>query len=234
MGVTGTVQLLVSLNGNSARVLALVSTDLTNDMLVSWYAMVDLGILPQSFPLPARAFCASPAGLVPSLRQEFGAVLSDELSMTPMTESEPMHVYLAGNVVPVYVSTPRKVPLRYQTEAGKTIADLVLRKVIVPVSVPTSWCSPAFFVPKVDNKRVRLVTDYTALNKFVQRPTHPFPSSRDIMQAVPPSAKVFAKMDAVHGYFQLALDEASSALTTLLLESGRYVTSATVSPSIYI
>ena len=34
--------------------------------------------------------------------------------------------------------------------------------------------------------------------------------------------KFFAKMDGIHGYFQLALDEESSKLTTFLLPSGRY------------
>ena len=29
----------------------------------------------------------------------------------------------------------------------------------------------------------------------------------EIMQSIPPDAKFFAKLDAVHGYFQLALDE---------------------------
>ena len=44
----------------------------------------------------------------------------------------------------------------------------------------------------------------------------------EIVQSVPSSAKFFAKLDAVHGYFQLALDEESSKLTTFLLPSGRY------------
>ena len=42
------------------------------------------------------------------------------------------------------------------------------------------------------------------------------------MQSIPEDAKFFAKLDAVHGYFQLALDEESSYLTTLLIPSGRY------------
>ena len=123
---------------------------------------------------------------------------------------------------PIHVTTARKVPIRFQEEANKTIKELLDKGVITPVTTPTLWCSPAFFVPKADNKRVRLVTDYTALNKHVQRPTHPFPSSRDIMQSIPADAKVFAKMDAVHGYFQLGMDEESSYLTTFLLPSGRY------------
>ena len=69
---------------------------------------------------------------------------------------------------------------------------------------------------------MRLVTDYTKLNKFVHRPIHPFPSTHDIMQSIPHGQKLFAKLDAVHGYFQLALDEESSFLTTFLLPQGRF------------
>ena len=100
---------------------------------------------------------------------------------------------------------------------------LLKKKVITKVETPTDWCSPAFFVAKKDSNKVRMVTDFTNLNKYVKRPVHPFPSSEEIMQAVPPDAKFFAKMDAVHGYFQLAIDQESSFLTTFLLPSGRYI-----------
>ena len=42
------------------------------------------------------------------------------------------------------------------------------------------------------------------------------------MQSIPEDAKYFAKLDAVYGYFQLALDEESCYLTTFLIPSGRY------------
>ena len=85
------------------------------------------------------------------------------------------------------------------------------------VSNVTDWCSPGFFVSKSDG-RVRLVTDFTHLNRYVNRPVHPFPSTRDILQAIPHSTVYFLKMDAVHWYFQLTLSEESSLLTTFLLQ----------------
>ena len=53
-------------------------------------------------------------------------------------------------------------------------------------------------------------------------PIHPFSSTQEILQAVPKEAKVFAKLDAVHGYFQLGLDKVSSQLTTFLLPQGKF------------
>ena len=69
---------------------------------------------------------------------------------------------------------------------------------------------------------MRLVTDYTHLNKFVKRPVHPFPCTAEILQAIPSSATCFAKLDAVHGYFQLALEPKSSFITTILLQQGQF------------
>eukprot|EP00095_Tigriopus_kingsejongensis_P001750 maker-scaffold183_size276960-snap-gene-0.11 protein:Tk01750 transcript:maker-scaffold183_size276960-snap-gene-0.11-mRNA-1 annotation:"PREDICTED: uncharacterized protein LOC100897181" len=60
------------------------------------------------------------------------------------------------------------------------------------------------------------------LNQVNKRPVHPFPSAQDVMKAIDTSSKVFAKLDAVHGYFQIPLDEASSKLTAFLLPSVRY------------
>jgi hypothetical protein len=70
-----------------------------------------------------------------------------------------------------------------------------------------------------------LVTDYAGprgLNSQILRPTHPFPTAHDIVQAIQPTARYFATADCVHGYFQFALDEESRGLTTFMLPSGRW------------
>ena len=87
---------------------------------------------------------------------------------------------------------------------------------------PSAWCLPGFFVVKGDGKSVRLVTDYTKLNSYVNRPVHPFPSVIDILQTIPSTAQIFAKFDAVNGYFQISLDQQSSDLTTFILPSGPF------------
>ena len=114
----------------------------------------------------------------------------------------------------------RQVPLRYASASKCVIKEVIKKQVIMRVDEPTR-CSPAFFVPK-SNGKVRVVTNYTELNTFIKRPTHPFPSTRDILQAIPSTARVFAKMDAIHGYFQLELNEESSRLTTFLIPGGRF------------
>ena len=83
--------------------------------------------------------------------------------------------------------------------------DLIDKNVTTKVDKPTKWVSPAFFFPKPDGVWMRLVRDYTKLIKFLHRPIHPFLSMRDILQSIPYGQKMFAKLDAMHGYFQLAL-----------------------------
>ena len=133
-----------------------------------------------------------------------------------------VHIHLLPNAIPFRISVARQIPLRFTAPAEAAINNLLENGIIVRCQEPTDWCSPGFFVPKSDGKSVRLVTDYTKLNSFVQRQVHPFPSVNDIVQAIPSSATIFAKFDAVNGYFQIALDEESSKLTTFILPSGRY------------
>ena len=201
-------------------------------MLISCDDLRKLRVIPADFPNAVLTVKSTNklASLKPKLLRKFDRTLSDDLNPQPMKCSS-MSISLQEDAIPICVTTARRgrVPKYYESESKKTVDELLERQVIAPVEEPTTWCSPAFFVPtaaffvpKADGKSVRLVTDFTALNKFVKRPTHPFPSTHEIIEAIPPDAKLFCKLDAVHGYFQLALDERSSRLTTFLILQGRF------------
>ena len=68
----------------------------------------------------------------------------------------PMKIHLVENYVPYCISTPRQVPLRCQGMVDEVIKDLIESNVIAPEKGPSEWCSPAFFVPKPEGKRVGL------------------------------------------------------------------------------
>ena len=85
-----------------------------------------------------------------------------------MKTDAPMHIHIKEGATPRKVMTARRVPFRYECKAEKTVQELIEKGVIVPANETTDWCSPAFFVPKGDKIRVRLVTDYTELNKSGQ------------------------------------------------------------------
>ena len=117
------------------------------------------------------------------IQKKFKGTISDELNARPMAVP-PMKIYLKdSNVKPTRTSTARAVPKRFEAPAKKAVLDLIKKGVIIRVTTPTEWCSPAFFVSKADGKNVHMVTDFTRLNFHVERLVHPFPSVDDIVKA---------------------------------------------------
>ena len=130
---------------------------------------------------------------------------------------------IANGIYPKKIYTASQTPLHQQPEASKTLKSALKDKIIeeVPANEPSEWCSRAFFVPK-PNGRVRLVVDLSPLNEYIERPTHPFTAGMHLIKNLNPNSKVFCKLDAVLGYYQIPLEEESKKLTTFLLPSGRY------------
>ena len=244
MEITGITKITLQIGKHKSSRTAIIVRNLNHKILIGWKSCIELAHIPTNFPQQMRTdgkpiivpdnctnkecnetysmSTASRNSLTPkeiavALTKEFRSVLSDE----PM-KARPMHIHIKTVYKPYRTTVARTIPKRYEAPAKTAIKELIKRGVIIPVTEPTEWCSPAFFVSKPDGKRVRLVTDFTRLNQFVERAVHPFPSSKEIVRAIPHTAKFFAKLDAVHGYFQLALDEESSYKTTFLLPSGRY------------
>ena len=156
--------------------------------------------------------------LVNDLGEAQGGIRGSKMKIVLKPEEE---------ITPIQVYTARQVPLHYHKAYKKLMKELLSAGVISVEDEPTKWTSRAHFVPKPGTTesgdiKLRLVTDYRELNRAVLRPTHPFPSAPDLMRRINPTSRFFAKLDAVHGYFQIALDEPSSKLTTFILPCGRY------------
>ena len=86
----------------------------------------------------------------------------------------------------------------------------------------SKFCAPAGFVPKKSDK-LRFVINFTALNKYVQRPVHSFPSSDQVAQALKASTTHIATIDFPSGYFQALLHPDSQNLTAFNTEFGRFL-----------
>ena len=221
---------------NGVQTNALVSSAI-NDIIISWQDLVKLDVLPADFPTPkpqrttakdekvkqATTCSKDTQTIMTAITNKFGEVLTDELPPTPMRGTT-MRIELDNTkeIKPRKVTTTKKIPVHWQAEAQKLVDSLLADGIIEEVHDNTSdWVSPAFFVPK-SNGKLRLVTDFSYLNKFIKRPVHPFPSANDIMQNIPSNTKVFAKLDALQGYHQVPLDPESRHFTTFLLPMGKY------------
>ena len=94
--------------------------------------------------------------------------------------------------------------------------------IITPTGdTPSEWCHPMVVVPK-PNGGVRITVDMTKLNMQVARTTHPAPTPQDAIRRIDRKAKYFTTFDAIHGYWQIPLDEEDQHLTTFITPQGRF------------
>ena len=126
-----------------------------------------------------------------------------------------MHIYLKDKRIrPLHICNPRKTLYVFQDAAKAKLDQDEALGIIEKFHGTSKWCSAMSFVSK-PNGKVRSVVDLVHLNKFVLRPTHPFPTPKDIMAQIPQMASYFAVFDALHGYWQIPLDEESKPITQL-------------------
>ena len=91
---------------------------------------------------------------------------------------------------------------------------------IEPVEEATDWCSGLTIAPK-PNGAIRMCVDLTSLNKGVRREVYPFPRVSDMLSQLA-EGRVFSKLDANSGFWQVRLDPNSKLLTTFITPWGRY------------
>ena len=135
---------------------ALVERGMEFTCLIAWHDLQPSQVISDSFP--SRISAATSHNLKSAVVADFPSVFKDELGEALMNVPK-MSIHLTENYVPYRISTVRQVPLRSTDPAEKVVSDLINARVIMPVSKPTEWCAPGFFVPKADGKKVRLVTD---------------------------------------------------------------------------
>ncbi|XP_048775204.2 uncharacterized protein K02A2.6-like [Ostrea edulis] len=121
---------------------------------------------------------------------------------------------------PYAVTAPRRVALPYLEKVKAELSRMESSGVISPVDEPTDWCSGLVVIPKKNNC-VRLCIDLTQLNKWVRRENFQLPSTEETLNRLT-GAKVFSKLDANSGFWQIPLAPASRLLTTFITPFGRY------------
>ena len=92
--------------------------------------------------------------------------------------------------------------------------------VVNRVRQPTEWCSGMVVVPKTDG-RVRICVDLTRLNESVRREHHPLPAVEQALAQLA-GARIFSKIDANSGFWQIPLARESALLTTFITPFGRF------------
>ena len=138
----------------------------------------------------------------PALFKGFGT-FAQELEIKLKPNSQPFALYAPRNVL---------IPLRSKVKGE--LQRMENLRVISPVEEPTSWCAAMVVVPK-ESGAVRICVDLKPLNESVLREVHPMPKV-DTTLAQLAWAKVFSKLDANSGFWQIPSAKQSRVLTTFI------------------
>ena len=129
-------------------------------------------------------------------------------------------IKLKPSAVPYALNVPRRVPLPLRVAVKEELDSMVKKDVIERVEGPSQWCAPIVIVPKPNNK-IRICVDFTQLNKNVEREAFPMPDVETTLAQFD-GAKIFSKIDANNGFWQVPLDKKCMQLTTFITPFGRF------------
>ena len=129
------------------------------------------------------------------------------------------HITLDPKIPPV-VHAPCKVPIELKDKLQAELCEMESQDIIARVTQPTDWVN-SLVIRGREIGRLCLCLDPKDLNKAIKREHHPIPTLEEITPKLA-GAKLFSKLDARNGYWNVKLDEESSYLTTFNTTFGRY------------
>lgn len=104
-------------------------------------------------------------------------------------------------------------------ELKTQLADLLKKKWIRPSTSP--FGAPVLFVPKANNRGLRLCVDYRGLNDITTKDRYGMPRIDDLLDQLS-RAKVMSKLDLHCGFHQVGVDELDIHKTAFRTKFGHY------------
>lgn len=136
------------------------------------------------------------------------------------TFGEEYEVKLKEDAKPFSLYAPRNVPIPQLPKVQRELERMQKLGVIRKVSEPTPWCAGMVVVPKRSGD-IRICVDLKPLNESVLREVYPIPTVDDTLAQLT-GAKIFSKLDANSGFWQIPLAKKSQLLTTFITPFGRF------------
>jgi len=134
--------------------------------------------------------------------------------------STEVKIQIKEDALPFVQAVPRRIAAARKQPRYEKLLRIEKFEVIEQVERPTEWYSPCAVVPKKDGT-IRVCVDFTQLNKAVKREYHPIPTSDETLSELR-NARIFSKLDANCGYWQMKLHPDSYHFTTFITPFGRY------------
>ncbi|XP_029657087.1 uncharacterized protein K02A2.6-like [Octopus sinensis] len=129
------------------------------------------------------------------------------------------HITVDPNIKPI-VHPPRRVPLELKEKLETELDRMEKKEIFTKVTRPTDWVN-SIVIKEKPNGTLRICLDPRDLNKALKREYHPIPTLEEITPSLAGS-KLFSKLDASKGYWNIKIDKESSMLTTFNTPFGRY------------
>ncbi len=129
-------------------------------------------------------------------------------------------ITLKKDAKPFQATVPRKVPFPLCQKTKEKLDQMLETGVISKVDQPTNWCAPMVATLK-SNGKIQVCVDLSKLNEYVKRENHPFLSVITTLGSLADS-RVFSKLDANSGYWQIKLAWESRPLTTFITPWGHF------------
>ena len=129
-------------------------------------------------------------------------------------------IKLMDNAKPYALTTPRRIAIPLLPRVKAELERMERMGVIRRVQDPTDWCAGMVVVLK-SGDRVRICVDLTRLNENICRERHPLPAIEQTLAQLA-GVRVFTKLDANSGFWQIPLAKKSSLLTTFITPFGRF------------
>ena len=130
------------------------------------------------------------------------------------------HTFTIDEAAKPIANPPRKMPIQIQSKVKAELDKMVQLGVITEQVEPTDWVNSLVTVHKT-NGDIRICLDPTHLNKAIKRQHYPLNTIDKVIAKIP-GAKVFSKLDAKSGFWQMRLDSKSSKMCTFNSPWGRY------------
>ncbi|XP_059092346.1 uncharacterized protein LOC131887678 [Tigriopus californicus] len=175
----GAVDLIISRLGKyKASVTTYVTPDLHNQFLLSWHGMIELGMLPNTFPLlpedahsndldpsdgsavQIRSTTSEPCGkeiegAINMLMEKFQSVFDCSQVLKPM-KGDPMVIHLRDDIpiTPTHVNVARNIPFAYQEMTKEELKSMTSSGVMEEAPEPSLWVSPSLVIPKPNGSAI--------------------------------------------------------------------------------
>lgn len=127
---------------------------------------------------------------------------------------------MKDDVTPYVLSAPRRVAIPLQTKVKEELDRMEKMVVIACVEEPTEWCAGMVPIVKTSGK-IHICVDLTHLNESVIRERRILPAVDETLAKLD-GARVFTKLNATSGFWQVPLHKDSTQLTTFITPEGRY------------